>query len=250
MQQFSDGLHVAGLKVSRGNDFSLALEELRVTRGRLFALIGPSGVGKSTLLRAVAGLLPIDAGLVRIAELGDLPEGELDSEALCGWRRKVHVVGQGQALLPYLTMRANILALARDYGMSPDDPAFNERIAEIAGRFDIGALMHRYPAELSGGQYARALLARSLIYRPHALLMDEVSASIDPPLAFEILTRAKEDVRASNCLSIFVTHYVGLASKVADGIIFLSSPTTANIYTPEAFIETDDPAVERFLLRR
>jgi ABC-type sugar transport system ATPase subunit len=250
MQQTSDGLLVTGLKVSRGREFSLALEELRVTRGRLFALIGPSGVGKTTLLRAVAGLLPIDAGVVKIAELGELPRGELDSDPMCVWRRKVHVVGQGQALLPYLTVRENILALTRDYGVSARNPAFVDRVAQTAARFEIGALMHRYPSELSGGQYARALLARSLVHRPRALLMDEVSASIDPPLAFDILTRAKEDVRASNCLSIFVTHYVGLARQVADGIIFLSGPRTAKIYTPDAFIETSEPAVARFLLKR
>lgn len=243
----NDVVSITGLVVRRGADFLLSVENLGLRSGSLYALVGPSGVGKSTLLRAIGGLLPIERGTVYIDGVGGLPECGNDGQSACDWRRRVHVIGQGQALLPYLTVAANVLALARDY--QNDDADLKERFAKIAQSFNIQDLVNRYPSELSGGQYARAMLARSLTYRPRVLLMDEVSASIDPPLALAIFSILREELITENRVGLFVTHYVELARKIADRVIFLSTPDRLSVYRPENLERQSDASFQRFMLK-
>jgi ABC-type multidrug transport system ATPase subunit len=88
-----------------------------------------------------------------------------------------------------------------------------------------------------------------LSYEPHALLLDEISASIDPPLAFAIFKALREELVASSRIGLFVTHYVELAKRIADEVIFLSSPTQIVSYTPSQLERSKDLAVEHFLLK-
>lgn len=240
-------LEIAGLLVHRGDRFSLDVDRLQVAAGQLIALLGPSGVGKSTLMRAVAGVVPRVRGVVKHEELGALPLHEVD-EAAQNWRRRVHVVGQGQALLPYLRIDENALVLAADYGL-PKNGVLQERLMQTARDFDIDSLLTRYPSQLSGGQYARALLARSLIYEPRVLLLDEISASIDPPLALDIMKRLRDRVVRSGMCAVFVTHYVELARLVADGVIFMRRAGQCLQLSNAAFFCSDDPEISCFRLQ-
>lgn len=246
----NSALHITNLVVRRGREFLLELGKLDLEGGRLYALIGPSGIGKSTLLRALGGLIPIENGNVVLESGISLSLPSPGSDDLVSWRRRLHVVGQGQALLPHMSVLANTVALERDYGYDSDDVSLRVRFDRATKLLGISHLIHRYPSELSGGQYARALLARSLTYHPTVLLMDEISASIDPPIAYDIFKAVRTELTASGRIGVFVTHYVEMARRVADQVIFLSEPNCISVYEPHELEATREPAVERFLLKR
>ena len=169
-----------GAPIFEGLDFDL-------DAGRCTCLLGPSGVGKSTLLRVIAGLLPADQGSVRCSD-GRPAEGRL------AW------MGQSDGLLPWLTVKDNICLGQRLRG----EPAEHERAKSLMQDVDIEALADRLPQTLSGGQRQRAALARTLMEDRPIVLMDE------PFSALDAITRARLQALAAQSLAgktvLLVTH--------------------------------------------
>ncbi len=198
---------------------------------RVIALLGPSGGGKSTLLRVLGSLLVPDDGHVSI-DARALPH---DEEGALNERRGNGFVFQGYNLFPHLTALQNItLPLREVHGMS--DTAATQRALELLHRLGLAGHEHKRPSQLSGGQQQRAAIARALAPKPRLLLLDEPTSALDPVMTGEVLDVIRELAEAGQSI-ILATHEISFARKVADWVVFLvggkveESSTAAEFFT-------------------
>jgi polar amino acid transport system ATP-binding protein len=181
------------------------------------ALLGPSGGGKSTLLRLLGCLLPPDQGVIRIGGR-ELPLTEPGARAE---RRQNGFVFQGYNLFPHLSALENVmLPLVHAHGQSREDA--RRRAGELLDRLGLAAHAEKKPAELSGGQQQRAAIARALGPRPQLLLMDEPTSALDPVMTAEVLEVIRELAAAGQQI-VLATHEVSFAREVADWVVFLAA---------------------------
>ena len=192
--------------------------DLTMRGGELVAIIGESGVGKSTLLNILAGLDPADEGSVAI---DGIVLGTLDETALTGLRaRRVGFVFQAFHVLPYLTLRQNVaLPLAL---VSHDRRAIERRAQDMLDRVGLGTRGDGYARDLSGGELQRVAIARALVHRPALILADEPTGNLDPDTAARILSLFAEAVREDGVAAIIVTHSRA-AAAIADRTLTLTS---------------------------
>ena len=187
---------------------------LRVARGEFVALLGESGVGKSTLLNCIAGLDRADEGSVSVAGV-DL--GGADDDALARLRREhIGFVFQAFHVLPHLSVAENValplLLLGRP------DAARVQALLQAVGLGDLGG---RLPAQLSGGQLQRVALARAVVHRPALILADEPTGNLDPVTAERVLDLLQQQVHDSGAACLLVTHSPAAAAR-ADRVLRLS----------------------------
>jgi len=186
-----------------------------VDRGEVVVLIGRSGSGKSTALRCLNGLEPIDAGEIRVGDAIVSAPG-IDLRRL---RQDVGIVFQQFNLFPHLTVERNIsLALTVVKKMSRG--AAREVVERVLGQVGLAEKIDAYPEQLSGGQQQRVAIARSLAMSPKVMLFDEVTSALDPELKEEVL-RVIEALAASGMTMLLVTHEMDFARRVADRVIFM-----------------------------
>ena len=207
-------------------------------------LVGPSGGGKSTLLRILAGLDVPAAGRVAFDGV-PLPR---DEAALRGYRRTVGTVFQAYNLFPHLTAMENLLLpLVHVHGLSRGQAI--ERVSEPLERFHLAAHAHKRPAELSGGQKQRIAILRALVVQPRRLFLDEPTSALDPEMTAEVLEMIGE-LRAAGTEFILVTHEMGFARRAADEIALVADGRIAFLGSPDAFFSpAADPQVRGFLAR-
>lgn len=183
----------------------------------VLALLGPSGGGKSTLLRVIAGLERPDSGTVLING-EEVPDRE---PALRDYRRTLGVVFQAFNLFPHMTVLRNVmLPLVEVHGI--DRSTAQDRSIEVMERLGIADQAAKLPAQLSGGQRQRVAIARALAAKPRFLLFDEPTSALDPEMTAEVLSLIA-DLRESNTPMLLVTHEMGFARKIADRVAFLSA---------------------------
>jgi len=183
---------------------------------RVVALLGPSGGGKSTLLRVLGGLLLPEAGEVRV---DDTPLPNDPDSALQTLRRNGFVF-QGYNLFPHLSALQNImLPLRAVHGMSEHEA--QGRAVELLTRLGLAEHRLKRPAELSGGQQQRAAIARALAPRPALLLLDEPTSALDPVMTGEVLDVVRELAEEGQQI-VLATHEISFAKKVADWVVFLA----------------------------
>lgn len=202
-----------GASVSRvfsGVTFHLA-------QGEMACLVGPSGVGKTTLLRVLAGLHPHDAGGFTVTP----PDGHDDA---------VILVFQDYMLFPHLTVRDNVAFGLRARGMRRRQRI--QRAGDMLADFAIGELAHRYPAHLSAGQRQRVALARALVCNPALLLLDEPFANLDRTLRLEMAAYVRDTVRRYGVTTLSVTHDLEEAFAVSDRIGVMLHGRLAQFGTP------------------
>ena len=210
-------LKVSHLTKRFGQHTALDGVSFEVTDVHSLVLIGPSGGGKTTLLRILAGLETPDAGEVAVnGERIDFHE-----PALLRYRRTVGVVFQAFNLFPHLTALENItLPLERVHEHSPADA--RAAAMQLLRRFQLDAHALKKPAGLSGGQRQRVAIARAIAIKPRIVLFDEPTSALDPEMTAEVLDTI-EQLREEGTDLILVTHEMGFARIAADRTAFLSN---------------------------
>jgi polar amino acid transport system ATP-binding protein len=210
----------------------------------VLALLGPSGGGKSTLLRVIAGLERPDSGTVLIN--GEkVPDRE---PALRDYRRTLGVVFQAFNLFPHMTVLRNVmLPLVEVHGI--DRSTAQDRSMEVMERLGIADQAAKLPAQLSGGQRQRVAIARALAAKPRFLLFDEPTSALDPEMTAEVLSLIA-DLRESNTPMLLVTHEMGFARKIADRVAFLTAGRVLEEGpAAEFFADPSSDEAQRFLAK-
>lgn len=179
-------------------------------------LIGPSGGGKSTLLRLLAGLEYPDSGWIAFGD----QKIDYEKNALQEYRRHLGIVFQSWNLFPHLTALENIvLPLYRVHGLTKE--AAEARSHELLQRFDLDKHAYKKPYALSGGQIQRVALIRAIAANPKLILLDEPTSALDPLMTAEVLELVLEMKKEGKDI-VLVTHHLPFAKKIADQILFIA----------------------------
>ncbi|GAA6118253.1 ABC transporter ATP-binding protein [Acidovorax sp. FG27] len=206
-------LTVTGLGKHYGEEAVFRGVDLQVQRGEFIAIVGDSGVGKSTLLNCLAGLDTWDEG--RILQ-GDIDLGTLDDTQRALWRRRqVGFVFQAFHVLPHLDVAQNVALPLMLLGRQ--DPARVDRMLAAVGLQGLGS---RLPQQLSGGQLQRVAIARALVHRPALLLADEPTGNLDPGTASRVMELLQAQTRENGTALVLVTHSQA-AAALADRVLRL-----------------------------
>jgi polar amino acid transport system ATP-binding protein len=234
-----EGLHKSfeHVEVLRGIDLEVAEHEV-------VCLIGASGSGKSTFLRCVDLLEPIDSG--RIVVSGeDVTAPGVDVNRV---RRHIGIVFQAFNLFPHMTVLQNVTLAPRKVLRRPKADA--EPLArDLLGRFGLADKVDEYPDRLSGGQQQRAAIVRALAMRPDLLLLDEVTSALDPELVGEVLHVIRE-LAETGMTMVIATHEMGFARDIAHRICFLDDGLILEEGEPERiFTAPREERTKRFLER-
>jgi len=187
-------------------DFRLNNIDLEVEENEFFMLMGPTGAGKTVLLEAIAGLIPVTTGEIFI-------QGR-DVTRLPSEKRGVGIVYQDQSLFPHMSVLENITYGLRYHSVPNEDG--EKRLHKLAEMLNLGHLLSRLPINLSGGEKQRVALARALIVRPHLLLLDEPLSALDPGFREDVRNALKSLHRNSDTTFLMVTHDFGEALALAD----------------------------------
>lgn len=235
----------AGKEVLKGISFS-------VDEGEVVAVIGPSGGGKTTLLRCINQLERIDSGNIAvngmnmIASVADGKVIYADKETLRKITLSIGLVFQNYNLFPHFSVRRNITeALVRVLKMPKEEA--NRRAEELLKKMGLADKAKAYPCELSGGQQQRVSIARAMALEPKILFFDEPTSALDPQLTAEILKVIRQLASEKRTL-VIVTHEIDFAAAVADRVIMIDEGVIIAEGTPDEVIHNPtNPRVKAFL---
>ncbi|MGW1022599.1 amino acid ABC transporter ATP-binding protein [Streptomyces sp. NPDC002577] len=237
-------LRMESVRKTFGRSVVLRDVDLEVAPHTVTALIGASGSGKSTLLRCANLLEEIDDGAIFL-DGDEITDPRTDHDAV---RRRIGVVFQAYNLFPHMTVLDNV-TLAPRRVHSVDRAAAEERAHELLERLGLGAKAGEYPDRLSGGQQQRAAIVRALAVRPRLLLLDEITAALDPELVGEVLSVVR-DLKDDGMTMVIATHEMGFARDVADQVCFLDGGVVLERGTAdEVFGDPQQERTRRFLRR-
>jgi len=200
-----------------GTNTVLDRVSLTVQPGEIIAIIGRSGSGKSTMLRCINGLEPIQGG--RIVFDGETVNDPATN--LRKLRQRVGIVFQSYNLFPHLSVERNITLAPRVVKGMERDAARDLAVRSLT-RVGLADKIDAYPDQLSGGQQQRVAIARSLAMQPQLMLFDEITSALDPELTGEVL-KVLEQVAKEGMTMMLVTHEIGFARRVASRLIFMHS---------------------------
>lgn len=222
-------LSLAAIDKFYGDTHALRGINLDVQSGEVVVLLGPSGCGKSTLLRCINGLEPIQGGTITLQGHGVLGR-DISWHAA---RQHIGMVFQSYELFNHLSVIDNILLGPIKAQKRPrlDVEAQADRLLQRIGLY---GRKNAWPRELSGGQKQRIAIVRALCLNPQLLLLDEITAALDPEMVREVLDVVLE-LAADGMTMLIVTHEMGFARKVADRILFMDHGEIIEQADPETF---------------
>ena len=237
-------IQLRGVTKKFGSQTVLDAVDFEVEFAHTLALIGPSGGGKSTLLRLLAGLDSPDAGEI-LLNGEPLPQ---DEESLRLHRSRTGIVFQAYNLFPHLSALGNVmLPLTTVHGL--DAATARDRAMDVLERFHLAEHAAKQPGQLSGGQRQRVAIARALAVDPAFLLLDEPTSALDPEMTAEVLDVIVE-LRESGKPIILVTHEMGFARRSADRVAFIAQGGVLECASAaEFFGNPSKPVVKQFLER-
>jgi len=221
---------------------------LNVRCGETVAIIGPSGGGKSTLLRCLNGLTTFDGGEIRIGPHTLKPAAGANGTASREVRRLLGMVFQDFQLFPHLTALQNVIE-APIHVLKRNRSAAVERGRSLLKRVGLADRADAYPRQLSGGQKQRVAIARALAMEPRGLLCDEITSALDPELKCEVL-QVLEDLKRDGMTLLMVTHEIGFARRAADRVVVLADGKVIEEGPPSQVIDQPrSPRTQLFLSR-
>ena len=235
----SVSVQVRGLRKSFYGEPVLNGIDLEVVRGEIFVIMGPSGSGKSVLLKHIIGLETPDEGDVLI-------EGQSIQSAGVLEHYRLAMVFQSGALLNSLTVGENVGLYLTEHRLKPPEE-IARIVAEKLAIVGLQGAADRLPGELSGGMKKRAAIARALVIEPQLMLYDEPTSELDPLMAITVSEEILMLKERTHVTSIVVTHDRDLAFGIADRIALISEGRIVQVGTPEAVRRDPNPLVQRFL---
>jgi phospholipid/cholesterol/gamma-HCH transport system ATP-binding protein len=240
-------IEIRGLKKRFGAQVVLDGVDFDVNEGETVALLGPSGTGKSVLLKHIIGLLKPDAGRIIV---DDKDVAHLNRKELVAYRQKIGYVFQNGALFDSMDVFENVRLGIVDETRFKDLEYAKQRVAECIRLVNLQPdVVQKFPAELSGGMKKRVGIARAIAGSPKYLLYDEPTSGLDPVNADVIdalVQRLDEEIGVT---SVMVTHDVRGAFRVADRLALLSEGKIVMQGTPQEFLASEHPKVKAFLER-
>lgn len=241
-------IQITQLVKNHGNRRILDHVSLEVSQGTVSAIIGPSGGGKSTLLRCVNGLEQFEAGSIQVGNNRLAPNGLSAPSQLLELRRSIGMVFQQFHLFPHMTALENVMSGPR-FVLNRTKEESLDIARALLDRVGLGERQHAKPDQLSGGQQQRVAIARALAVNPQAILFDEPTSALDPKMADEVMG-VITDLATQGLTMIVVTHAMSFARKVANRVIVMSEGKVAEAGTPEKVFEEPQAAVTKDFLKR
>lgn len=236
-------IKLVGVEKRFGNQRVLSGVNLTIPAGKLTTIIGPSGEGKSVLLKHMIGLLKPDRGEVWIDGVNI---AGLRSKALNEIRKRFAMLFQGAALFDSLTVFENVAFPLREK-LSLPGPEVVKRVEEKLEQVGLAGMGHKYPAELSGGMKKRAGLARALVMEPEIILFDEPTTGLDPLLARTIHELILTMHRTFSFTAVMVSHEIPKIFKLSDWVAMLKEGKIVAMAPSTEFQRTTDPVVREFI---
>src|SRR5277367_149983 len=232
-------LQVRGLRKSFGGQEVLKGVDFDVEPGEIFVIMGPSGSGKSVLLKHLIGLEAPDAGEILI-------NGESVESSEVASKYRMALVFQSGALLNSLTVGENVGLYLTEHRLKPPDE-IDRIVAEKLQAVGLADATDKMPNELSGGMKKRVAIARALVIEPQLILYDEPTSELDPLSAAMIGEEILHLNQRTHVTSLIVSHDRELAFGVADRIAVINEGRIVTIGTPEEVKRFNDPLVQKFL---
>ncbi len=236
-------IRIRDLVFRRGRKTILDGVSMDIHRGSIVAFMGPSGVGKTTILRLISGQLRPDEGSIEINGhmVSDMSAGELHA-----FRRNIGVLLQDGALFTDLTVFENIATPVREHTRLPE-PLIRRLVMSKLSAVGLGGIEERMPHELSGGMARRVAFARAVVLDPAIMLYDEPMTGLDPIAVSTVRTLMRETNDALGLTSIVVTHNVNEMQKLVDYCYIIASAKIAGEGRPDELVESTQPSVEQFM---
>ena len=235
-------LHIKNLSKCYGDTKVLKNINISVKKGEVVVIIGPSGCGKSTLLRCLNGLEEIQEGEVLLDDQVVNP----NKKNLSKNREKIGMVFQSYDLFPHLTILQNV-TLAPIKVKKRNRREVEKEAFELLERVGLRSKKDDYPRQLSGGQKQRVAIVRALIMHPEVLLLDEITAALDPEMVREVLDVVLDLAKEGRTM-VIVTHEMQFAKAVADRVTFLEGGKIVEEGEPKKLFEKPETdRLQRFL---
>ena len=235
-------LHIKNLSKCYGDTKVLKNINISVKKGEVVVIIGPSGCGKSTLLRCLNGLEEIQEGEVLLDDQVVNP----NKKNLSKNREKIGMVFQSYDLFPHLTILQNV-TLAPIKVKKRNRREVEKEALELLERVGLHSKKDDYPRQLSGGQKQRVAIVRALIMHPEVLLLDEITAALDPEMVREVLDVVLDLAKEGRTM-VIVTHEMQFAKAVADRVTFLEGGKIVEEGDPKKLFEKPETdRLQRFL---
>ncbi|WP_413103774.1 amino acid ABC transporter ATP-binding protein [Streptomyces sp. Inha503] len=218
--------------------------ELTVDRGEVVVVIGPSGGGKSTLIRTINRLETVQSGSI-VVDGRPLPE---EGKELARLRSEVGMVFQSFNLFAHRTVLANVMLGQVKVRRRPKQDA-ERRARELLGRVGLADQAGKFPAQLSGGQQQRVAIARALAMDPQVMLFDEPTSALDPEMINEVLEVMRQ-LAQEGMTMVVVTHEMGFARSAANRVVFMADGGIVEDRTPDEFFRSPESERARDFLSK